>query len=181
MDRISALIDGELDERQAQGEFSRIKQNEKLRECWDTFHLIRDVMRAECCLPLGVNSKVSECLAQEPTVLAPYRSAAKHVKTYALSLAASVAAIGVVAWVALAFNPLNPPGSMMTEVAEGPTVPVESPASASPPVVAIPNVPSDGNMDEYLLAHQEFSPSTVFQGVVPYIRTVSTDQPLPDR
>jgi len=180
MDRISALIDGELDERQAQGEFSRIQHNEKLRECWDTFHVIRDVMRAECCLPLGVSNKLAECLAREPTVLAPYRGAAKHVRTYALSLAASVAAVGVVAWVALAFNPLNSPGSVATEVADAP-ISVESPTSAPSPVVVIPNVPSDGNVNEYLLAHQEFSPSTVFQGVVPYIRTVSTDQPLQDR
>ena len=28
-------------------------------------------------------------------------------------------------------------------------------------------------MNEYLMAHQEFSPSTALQGVAPYIRSVS--------
>ena len=181
MDRISALIDGELDERQAREEFSRIKQNDELRERWDTFHLIRDTMRGECHLSTRLGVRLSESLAQEPTVLAPHRNAAKHARTYVLSIAASVAAVGVVAWVALSTNPFNPPGNMPQQVAKGP-VPAAIPVSTvHPPVVVVPNLPSGGNMNEYLLAHQEFSPSTAIQGVVPYIRTVSTDQPLQNR
>ena len=178
MDRISTLIDGELDERQAGEEFSRIKQNGELRECWDTFHLIRDAIRGECRLSPGLRWRLSECLEREPTVLAPHRSAAKRAKTYALSLAASVAAVGVVAWVALSSNPLNTPGSLPQQ---GGVVASVTPVPDVQPVAVVPNLPSDGNMNEYLLAHQEFSPSTVMQGVVPYIRTVSTDQPLQNR
>lgn len=178
MDRISALIDGELDERQAREEFSRIKQDGELRECWDTFHLIRDAMRGECHLSPRSGWRLSERLEQEPTVLAPRRSAAKHVKTYALSLAASLAAVGVVAWVAISSNPLNTPGSFPQQ---GGTVASVTPIPVLQPVAVVPNLPSEGNMNEYLLAHQEFSPSTVMQGVVPYIRTVSTDQPLQNR
>jgi len=178
MDRISALIDGELDERQAREEFSRIKQNGELQECWDTFHMIRDAMRGECHLSPGSGWRISERLEQEPTVLAPHRSATTHAKTYALSLAASVAAVGVVAWVALSSNPLNTPVSLPLK---GGTVASVTPVPVPQPVAVVPNLPSDGNMNEYLLAHQEFSPSTVMQGVVPYIRTVSTDQPLQNR
>jgi sigma-E factor negative regulatory protein RseA len=29
------------------------------------------------------------------------------------------------------------------------------------------------DVDDYLLAHQEFSPSTMMQGMAPYVRTVS--------
>jgi sigma-E factor negative regulatory protein RseA len=32
-------------------------------------------------------------------------------------------------------------------------------------------------MNEYLIAHQEYSPSTAIQGLAPYIRTVSSAQP----
>jgi hypothetical protein len=31
-------------------------------------------------------------------------------------------------------------------------------------------------MNEYLIAHQEFSPSTAIQGLAPYIRGVSATQ-----
>jgi hypothetical protein len=36
-------------------------------------------------------------------------------------------------------------------------------------------------MNEYLIAHQEFSPSTEIQGLAPYIRSVSGARPLKDR
>jgi hypothetical protein len=36
-------------------------------------------------------------------------------------------------------------------------------------------------MNDYLLAHQGFSPSTAIQGLAPYIRSVSTTQQLEGR
>jgi sigma-E factor negative regulatory protein RseA len=35
---------------------------------------------------------------------------------------------------------------------------------------------SHRKVNEYLMAHQEYSPSTAFQGVAPYVRTVSESQ-----
>jgi hypothetical protein len=46
---------------------------------------------------------------------------------------------------------------------------------------SIANVSSEGRMNEYLLAHQGFSPSTAIQGLVPYIRSVSTTQQIEGR
>jgi hypothetical protein len=37
-------------------------------------------------------------------------------------------------------------------------------------------VPATGRISEYLIAHQEFSPSSALQGLAPYIRTVSVNQ-----
>jgi sigma-E factor negative regulatory protein RseA len=51
------------------------------------------------------------------------------------------------------------------------------PAIVAAPVAQLVSIPSNGNMNEYLLAHQGYSPSTTIQGVVPYIRSVSTSQP----
>jgi sigma-E factor negative regulatory protein RseA len=42
-------------------------------------------------------------------------------------------------------------------------------------------VSTDGRMNEYLLAHQGFSPSTAIQGLAPYIRSVSTTRTLDGR
>jgi hypothetical protein len=58
-------------------------------------------------------------------------------------------------------------------------LPAAIPAPAAVPQVA--SVPDDGRTSEYLLAHQAFSPSTAIQGVVPYIRSVSTRQSFKDR
>jgi sigma-E factor negative regulatory protein RseA len=82
-----------------------------------------------------------------------------------MSAAASLGAVALVAWVAL-----QPPT---------PTLVATTPAPASIPIKsaetpALASVSSDGRMNEYLLAHQGFSPSTAIQGLAPYIRSVST-------
>jgi len=158
MDRISALMDGELDAHEAQREMARLKSDPAARSCWEEFHLVRDAMRAEPLLSAQFSETFSRRLAAEPTVLAPRRSASKvrRMTTWAMSAAASLAAIGFVAWVAL-----------------GPGAPVPAPGQPQIAQPELRSVPSEGRMSEYLLAHEAFSPSTALQGLAPYIRTVS--------
>ncbi len=166
MERVSVLMDGEVNEGQMGQQLAQLKDRPELVECWDTFHLIGDVLRGEGMLSASFRQGIMEKLATEPTVLAPRRAAAKKMTTYMLSAAASVAAIAVVGWLAFFNNPLPPP----TEVAQTPPT-LASPAIPSPQLAS---VPSDGTMNEYLIAHQEYSPSTAIQGLAPYIRTVSS-------
>jgi sigma-E factor negative regulatory protein RseA len=160
MERISELMDGELEAREAQRQLARIKQDQELAHCWSTFHLIGDALRGERPLSREISSRVATQLANEPTVLAPRSFTPKRAATYAVSVAASVSAIALVVWIAFN-NPLAP-----TEIAKAP------PALPSAPVELV-NLPSEGQMNEYLMAHQEFSPSTEIQGLAPYIRSVS--------
>jgi sigma-E factor negative regulatory protein RseA len=177
MDRISALMDGELDEREARLEIARLKQQQELREAWDAFHLIGDAVRGDCLLSAEFGQRLSERLQQEPTVLAPRRRAANRITAYALSAAASLSAVALVAWVAVSGNM----GATQPELATVPApIAFEPPQVASPAPSAAPlqpvSLPDDGRMSEYLIAHQGFSPSTALQGVVPYIRSVSVRQ-----
>ena len=95
MDKISALMDGELDDRQAREQLVRLKQDEGLMGCWDTFHVIGDALRGEPVLSQGFNRKLTDRLNVEPTVLAPQRRAVKRITAYALSAAASVSAVAL--------------------------------------------------------------------------------------
>src|SRR5688572_27478477 len=163
MDKISALMDGELDAHQTDQQLAHLKQDEQARESWNTFHLIGDVMRGERLMPSRLAARVSERLAQEPTVLAPRRrKPVSRVTAYALSAAASLSAVALVGWVAI---------NGMVESQPAPTaVAVKTTPQPAPQPT---NHPSDGRMNEYILAHQGFSPSTALQGLAPYIRTVS--------
>ena len=169
MDNISALMDGELDERQTALELGRLRQSTELRQAWNTFHIIGDVLRGERALSTDIVGNFSRKLADEPTVLAPQRQP-RRVTTYVLSAAASLAAVGFVGWVAL--TPQSP-----TESVASHQVPVVAPVPVAPVVVTpVVSMPDEGRRSEYLLAHQGFSPSTAIQGVVPYIRSVSARQ-----
>lgn len=178
MDKISALMDGELDAHQAQHEFARLEQSQELRQKWNTFHLIGDALRGERLLSTDLAEPLEQRLTQEPTVLAPRRRPVQKVTAYALSAAASVAAVALVSWLALSTQQ----STTREEVAVAPPVtalPAALPAVV--PVAPVASVPDEGRTNEYLLAHQAFSPSTAIQGVVPYIRSVSTRQSLNDR
>lgn len=169
MDKISALMDGELDGRQVQQELARLKLQRELRENWDTYHLISDALRGDALLSANLKHRVSERLAQEPTVLAPRRSVGRKVVAYALSAAASLSAVALVGWLAVSISTIK----TEPEIARAPAPAVVLPA----PAPQMASVPNEGNMNEYLLAHQGFSPSTAIQGVAPYIRSVSVSPP----
>ena len=168
MDKISALMDGELESPQALEQWARVKQNEELLQHWHTFHVIGDALRGERMLSSRFNEQMAARLSSEPTVLAPRRSTVQHIAAYALSAAASLAAVALVGWVAFVENPLAPQADLAK-------APVAAPA-ATAPQTQIASVPNEGRASDYLIAHQEFSPSTAIQGVAPYIRSVSSTQ-----
>jgi sigma-E factor negative regulatory protein RseA len=170
MERISELMDGELEAREAQRQLARIRQDQELARCWSTFHLIGDALRGERPLAREISSQVALKLAQEPTVLAPRSYAPSRRATYAVSIAASLSAVTLVVWIAFFNNPLAPQSP--TEIA---TAPAAQPAvSAASEQLA--SVPSDGGTNDLLRAHTEYSPSTAIQGLAPYIRSVSGTQ-----
>ena len=174
MNKISEWMDGELDGNATRQQVERLKQDTELLQVWNTFHLIGDVMRGERALSPDFEHRLSARLAGEPTVLAPRAPAIRRFSTFALSAAASVSAVALVGWLAYVNNLIGP----QTEVAQAPDAP--KPAAIAPePQLA--SVPSDGTMNEYLIAHQEFSPSTELQGLAPYIRGVSSLQPVAAR
>jgi sigma-E factor negative regulatory protein RseA len=171
MDAISALMDGELSADDARRQIGNLKTDVALRTRWDDFHLIGDALRGETQLSPQFGELLARRLAAEPTVLAPHRlrSPLKRITTYAMSAAASLGAVALVAWVAL--TPTAPTNIAVAVPAPQPIGPAEPP----------PNVASDGRMNDYLLAHQGFSPSTAIQGLAPYIRSVSTTRQLEGR
>ena len=167
MEKISALMDNELPDLDVRQALLRLDDTPVARESWAAYHLIGDVMRGQDC-PVDVAGRVSAALQMEPTVLAPRRtSRPAKAMTYALSAAASVSAIAVVGWMAFSTGSLtNSPTELARVVPAAPSAQMAEPQLVS--------APSDGQMNEYLLAHQGVSPSSGFQGVAPYIRTIST-------
>jgi sigma-E factor negative regulatory protein RseA len=170
MERLSTLMDGELDAHQAGQELTRLKSDTEARASWETYHLIGDAMRGDGVLSPQFSARLHEQLAAEPTVLAPRRIPPRRVATYAWSAAASFSAVALVGWMAF-YSPLSPQPQQQLA-----TAPQAVPVPATPVSVELANVPSEGRMNEYLIAHQEFSPSTAIQGVAPYIRSVSATQ-----
>jgi sigma-E factor negative regulatory protein RseA len=166
MERISAFMDGELEDHEAAAQVRRLKDDPQLRAAWETYHLVGDAMRGEAGYSSGLVARISDRLAAEPTVLAPRpRMQLRNIRRVALSAAASIGGVALVAWLALFDNPFTPQQNLALN---------KTPPGAQTQLAA---TPANGAVNDYLLAHQQFSPSTAMQGVASYVRTVSGENP----
>lgn len=142
---ISALMDGELDDKAAGEAIDALARDRESLEAWRTYHLIGDALRESQPLPGGFS--------------APGRLQPQPRTWYAL--AASLAAVALVGW--LGFAPEQTPAPL-----------AKAPATARPVAQTRPVVvPLPQGTNDYLLAHQGFSPRVSLQGMAPYVRTVS--------
>lgn len=133
-DRISALMDGELDEREAAEAIAALANDAPAREAWRTYHLIGDAVRERGAV-----------VALRPAANAPFWRVA-------LPAMAVAAAVALVSWVAF----------------------VPQQQSLPAPVAQVaPRVPPPQAANDYLLAHQGYSPRVALQGMTAYVRTVS--------
>jgi sigma-E factor negative regulatory protein RseA len=157
--RISALMDGELERQEAQAPLDALRADDAARDTWRSYHLIGDAMRDTRMLSAGFAARVAAKLDEEPTVMAPVRlpQRAERPRWQLLSAAASVAAVALVGW--LAFVPQNQPDTV------APLAKVAPPAKVQPPDSA----------NDYLYAHQGYSPRNSLQGMAPYVRMVSSE------
>ena len=159
-ERISALMDGELEGPAAEEAIESLRGEGDALERWRMYHLISDGMRDTRLLSAGFTARVSQRLDAEPTVLAPGRLPGRTpAQRVAYAGAAIAAAVGLVSW--LAFGPQ-------------PEVPKATIAVAPQPLTVTPvTVQLTSSANDYLLAHQGFSPRVSLQGMVPYVRTVA--------
>jgi len=170
---ISRLMDGEVDDVEFERCVKELRSGEAM-EAWMCYHVIGDSLRgAHGISAQGVSAQFSArfrtALAAEPTVLAPARERIRSSQpaTFAWAVAATIAAVTVVGWTA--FSMVDVPPTAVAKAREAASVRA---AQVRPQV----DVAS-----EYLLAHQEFSPSMAIQGGAPYLRaaTATSVEPSP--
>ena len=155
--QISVLMDGELFDDEAAALLDKLKRNPGVCEEWQAYHLIGDVLRQPdhaCC---SISAAMRERLQAEPTVLAPRVQASRNARWFALSAAASVMALSLVAWM-----------SMQIKSEPAPQIAMQQSTALRPASFS-----GNKGLNNYLMAHQEFSPSADMQGTASYIRTVA--------
>ena len=143
-ERISELMDGELDDQSAGELIQTLGGEREALDTWRVYHLISDAIRENQPLP------------------GRYAAPAQPRRWVALPIAASLAAVSLVGW--LAFAP--------QQEAAQPPVAQAVPSAPSPRPARVPLPTAAG---DYLLAHQGVSPRFSIQGMAPYIRSVSDE------
>lgn len=163
-ENISRLMDGEVDAQEFERICAELKSPGAL-DTWVCYHVIGDQLRGAQGVSARFSARFRAALAAEPTVIAPHlatlaqRSRTSHVATAAWAVAATLAAVTVVGWTA--FSMVDAPPTAVARAREAATVRAAQVKPAG-------DIPAD-----YLIAHQEYSPSMVAQGAGPYLRAVA--------
>lgn len=168
--RLSALLDGEIDEAGCRALVERLRQDEDACRRWALLNCVGDAMRSADVASFhseGFVARVSAALEREPTVLAPaalpQRSA---VRRWLLPGAGAAAAAAVLIAVGLPSRQGSSPDTM---IAKAPPAPATAAVAAAPP--AIDRSPQ---LERYLAAHRELADATVMPYSTPYVRTSGT-------
>jgi sigma-E factor negative regulatory protein RseA len=161
-ENISRLMDGEVDAQEFDLLCAEMKSPEAMN-AWACYHVIGDQLRGAHGVSVGFATRFRAALAAEPTMLAPplasppLRRRTEQVATAAWAIAATLAAVTVVGWTA--FSMVDAPPTAVAKAREAATVRAAQ---------VKPELPAD-----YLIAHQEYSPSTAIQSMGPYLRAVA--------
>lgn len=154
-ERISRLMDGDVDGSDAEAAFRELKSSEAMA-AWECYHVIGDTLRRSGAPTPGFAQRFAVRLAAEPTVLAPRQHHAPRLPLV-WAAAATVAAVTVVGWVAV--RSLDPQATAVAKARE---------AAVAVAAKARPQLSPD-----YLLAHQEFSPTAQIPGIASNLRPVA--------
>lgn len=168
--KISALMDSELDARELHEPLCALGEDGDARETWRTYHLISDALHGGAMLSGNCARRVAQRLAQEPALIAPLPSAIRPPESarwfVPSALAASAAAVALVGWVSLA--PQQGASPAPAPLAQAPQAErAKAPAQ----------LPLTSAAQDYLIAHQAFSPRNSLQGMAPYVRSVADQAP----
>lgn len=160
--KISAMMDGELADAELAEPLHALRQEGEALQAWREYHLISDALRDTEILSSGFSARFAARLEQEPAILAPAAMPAREqpwIRRHSMGLAAGVAAVALVG--SVAFNMM---GGGEVQMAKAPAQPAQ-------PEIVVVAAPKEA--DDYLRAHQNYSPRNSLQGVAPYVRTVS--------
>jgi len=185
-ERISSLLDGELDEQERHQTLTALEKNPELRNRWERYHLASDAIRHN--LPAGIDTgfsaRVMQALEAEPTVLAPPPVKAVPPTPITKRLAGVAVAASVAAVAVLGVQTLNRDTSLSSpqQMAQLPVVNMASQAVvqvAENPVILSQPIPAqtvrhfDPSLNKYLVDHSQQAARAGIQGVMPYARIVA--------
>ena len=175
-DELSAFLDGDLDEEASRQVLESISRDATLRDKFDTYTLIGDVLRGDVGGTPDFSARVMSSLSDEPTVLAPPPARAPVRKSRGLfdsmmPLAASLMGVAAVGWVAYTLFPQTEVGGSIAAAPQAATRVAEIGGAAQSGVLRMTE--REDPHRKYVFVHQAMSGGGPISGAVQYVRTVS--------
>lgn len=167
-EKLSALMDGELNARERDALWKQIGQDPALRAAWERYHILGTALRkdVDVVVTSDLAARVARRIEHEPLPFTRRigRVPMQHIAKIAggLALAASVTAVAVLSFKSI----LLPESTQLTA-----TTPATESAAGSATQLA--KAAQDSSLNALLVKHNEFSPAGSINGMMPYVRVVS--------
>lgn len=177
-EKLSALLDGELDEEETQRVIAQVSADAQLARTWQRYHLIRAGIRREPAEPNeALCARIAASLEREPVVLASgnapaRRPAASGATRRWYALAAGLAMIAATGWWLAerqGVSPLSPP---VSDPGSG-QIAARTPAREAVNWQERPEMAE--RLNALLLRHGEFTPAPGMNGLAAYAKFMSYD------
>jgi sigma-E factor negative regulatory protein RseA len=167
-EKISALIDAELDELDERRVLDAVKNDCELRCTWERYHVIRAAMTRQLGvlaprdLPQRVRARLDAGITESAASLKFWPLAG------GFAAAASIAVIGILGLQTLR-EPATPVALAPASVAaNGKALAVATPLEAS-----VPSASAKDRLNFYIFGHNEFMPTGSMGNMLPYVRVVA--------
>lgn len=179
-EKLSALIDAELDELTERRVLNALRDDVELRRTWERYHVIRAAVTRQ----LGTLLAPDFAGRVRARLEADGDETGRRLRLW--PLAGGFAAAALVAGAAfLGAQMLHAPGSPLAPVAVAPSasepasapVTVATTVAAGPELAAAAEAPAPaapgGRLNAYLVGHNEFMPTAGMGSMLPYVRVVT--------
>lgn len=177
-EKLSALVDNELDDVSERHVMAALEKDAGLRQTWERYHLVRSALHQELgvFVPPDMATRVATQIGLEPANVASFRRQKITRLVGTLAIAASVAAIAVtgVQW----FNrPTSVPASSLAAVQPAPDNFIRAGTTRRDMKQKEPEPEAESALNAFLVEHNEFASSSGIGGMMPYVRVVGYDNP----
>lgn len=171
-EKISALMDAELNELDERRVLETLAHDVDLRRTWGRYHLVRAAIgrQLDYVAPARLADNVYTKLQHTTITMTPNRFSGYRWVGGA-ALAASVAALAIIGLPTLQ-GPSTPATPTLAVSSFTPTDAV----LASATEVSANDEPGKGRLNAYLVGHNEFMPTAGMGGMLPYVRVVTYDR-----
>lgn len=176
LERMSALVDGELDATTRESALDQIGADPELRGAWMRYHLISDALHGTLASDAGASlaDRVRDAVREEPAVLAAPRPERPRESLWryagGVALAASVAMVAV-----LGLRGLDAERGAGPDLLAGQTAGGATPVATEPRLAGmrwdVDRPDLEAKLNSYLVNHSAYTGSGVYV-MKPYVRVV---------
>ena len=171
-EKLSALVDNELDELEERRVFTALDGDVALRRTWERYHLVRAALRQDVDVVVVQDAaeQVARRIEAEPSTAVSFRRHRTSRFLGTLAIAASVAAIAItgVQWV---HQPAPAPLPALAANNPAPQNFIRSGTTRWD----MKEPEAENALNAYLVEHDEFASTSGLGGMMPYVRVVSYD------